>query len=45
MKLLAYIMKLFKREPIQGPGSGPIFRPIFRRVQSGIKVTDQIDNR
>jgi hypothetical protein len=43
MKWLARIMAWFKKEPIRGPGAGPIFRPIFKGVKSA-KITDQIDN-
>jgi hypothetical protein len=37
-------MVWFKNEPIQGSGSGPIFRPIFKGVTNGVKVTDEVDS-
>ena len=44
MKLIDRIKAWFIKKPIQGPEAGSVFRPIFRRVNNGSKIKNEIDN-
>ena len=45
MKLINRIAAWFKKKPIQIQNAGPVFKPIFRKVTSGAKITHAVHNR